>query len=57
MKRLAISLIVWAAAVTGLFFTANAPQSQATPQPQDTPNAAQELRAIHQQIVIDTILY
>ena len=57
MKRLVISLVVWAVAVTGLFFTANAPQSQVTPQQPDKPNAAQELRAIHQQIVIETILY
>jgi hypothetical protein len=57
MKRLVISLIVWAVAVTGLFFTANVPQSQLTPQRLDKPDAAQELRAIHQQIVIDTLLY
>jgi len=30
---------------------------QVTPQQPDKHNAAQELRALHQQIVIDTILY
>ena len=57
MKRLVISLIVWAVAVAGLFFTADVPQSQPTPQQPDKHNAAQELRAIHQQIVSETILY
>jgi hypothetical protein len=57
MKRLVISLIVWAVAVTGLFFSARVPQPQVTPQEPDKDNAAQQLRTIHQQIVIDTILY
>jgi len=57
MKRLVISLIVWAVVTAGLFFTANVPQSQVTPKRPDKHNAAQELRALHQQIVNDTILY
>jgi hypothetical protein len=57
MKRLAISLIVGAVAVAGLLFTANVPQPQITHQQTEKHNAAEELRALHQQIVRETILY
>jgi len=57
MKRLVLGLMVWAAVVTGVFYITGAPQSPVTPQQPDRQDAAQELRALHQQIVNDTILY